>query len=61
MTTGSHIAQHLVRAKTKEVALHAESPLGETVLECYQCGSRNVFILGFIPMTSENVVVLVTM
>lgn len=57
-TTGSHIIQHLVRSKNKEVSLHPESPLGDAVLECYNCGTRNVFLLGFIPAKSESVVVL---
>mmetsp|Transcript_18544 Transcript_18544/g.43511 ORF Transcript_18544/g.43511 Transcript_18544/m.43511 type:complete len:1145 (-) Transcript_18544:185-3619(-) len=57
-TTGSHIINHLVRSKHKEVSLHADSPLGETVLECYNCGCRNAFLLGFIPAKSESVVVL---
>ena len=49
---------HLVRAKCKEVTLHKDGPLGETVLECYNCGCRNVFLLGFIPAKSDSVVVL---
>ncbi|KAL7005337.1 ATP-dependent RNA helicase [Cystobasidiomycetes sp. EMM_F5] len=57
-TSGSHIVNHLVRAKHKEVTLHADSPLGETTPECYNCGAKNVFILGFIPAKSETVVVL---
>ncbi|CEQ39801.1 SPOSA6832_01347, partial [Sporobolomyces salmonicolor] len=57
-TSGSHIVNHLVRAKHKEVTLHAESPLGETTPECYSCGAKNVFILGFIPAKSDTVVVL---
>lgn len=57
-TSGSHIVNHLVRAKHKEVSLHADSPLGETILECYNCGCRNVFLLGFIPAKTESVVVL---
>ncbi|KAL6052356.1 ATP-dependent helicase NAM7 [Balamuthia mandrillaris] len=57
-TSGSHIINHLVRAKHKEVCLHADSPLGETILECYNCGCRNVFLLGFIPAKTESVVVL---
>jgi regulator of nonsense transcripts 1 len=56
--SSSHIINHLVRAKHKEVTLHAESPLGETILECYNCGCRNVFVLGFIPAKSDTVVVL---
>ncbi|KAJ1031856.1 hypothetical protein NDA13_002242 [Ustilago tritici] len=57
-TSGSHIVNHLVRAKHKEVSLHANSPLGETMPECYNCGVKNVFLLGFIPAKSETVVVL---
>ncbi|CAA0838073.1 Regulator of nonsense transcripts 1 homolog [Striga hermonthica] len=57
-TSGSHIVSHLVRAKHKEVCLHKDSPLGETILECYNCGCRNVFLLGFISAKTESVVVL---
>ena len=32
--------------------------IGETVLECYSCGVRNVFVLGFIPAKADSVVVL---
>ena len=45
--------QHLVKARNKTVSLHPESPLGETVLECYNCGCRNVFLLGFIPVRAS--------
>jgi len=57
-TSGSHIVHHFVRSKHKELTLHAESPLGETTPECYHCGSKNVFILGFIPAKGETVVIL---
>lgn len=57
-TSGSHIVHHLVRAKHREVTLHGDGPLGETVLECYSCGTRNVFVLGFIPAKADSVVVL---
>ncbi|CAK7204547.1 ATP-dependent RNA helicase [Sporothrix eucalyptigena] len=57
-STSSHIVNHLVRSRHKEVQLHPESSLGDTVLECYNCGTRNVFILGFIPAKSDTVVVL---
>ena len=42
----------------QEVTLHKDGPLGETVLECYSCGVRNVFVLGFIPAKADSVVVL---
>ncbi|KAI9098698.1 RNA helicase-domain-containing protein [Phlyctochytrium arcticum] len=57
-TRGSHIIQHLVRARHRDVRLHPDSPLGDTILECYNCGARNVFNLGFIPAKSDTVVVL---
>ncbi|KAI1327332.1 P-loop containing nucleoside triphosphate hydrolase protein [Xylariaceae sp. FL0255] len=54
----SHIVNHLVRARHKEVQLHPLSALGDTTLECYNCGTKNVFLLGFIPAKSDTVVVL---
>jgi regulator of nonsense transcripts 1 len=57
-TSAAHIITHMVRNKHKEVSLHPQSALEETVLECYQCGSRNVFHLGYIPAKSDTVVVL---
>ena len=54
----SHIVQHLVRSRCKEVTLHKDGPLGETVLECYNCGCRNVFLLGFISAKSDSMVML---
>ena len=57
-TSGSHIINHLVRAKCKEVSLHKDAPLGDTVLECYACGCRNIFLLGYIPAKGDSLVVL---
>jgi hypothetical protein len=54
----SHIVNHLVRARCKDVTLHKDGPLGETQLECYNCGCRNAFLLGFIPAKADSVVVL---
>lgn len=56
--SSSHIVNHLVRARHKEVQLHPQSSLGDTTLECYNCGNKNVFSLGFIPAKSDTVVVL---
>jgi len=54
----SHIIAHMVKNKHKEVVLHKDSPLGEMPLECYQCGTRNIFMLGFIAAKTDNVVVI---
>ncbi|KAL3893754.1 MAG: hypothetical protein SGARI_007958, partial [Bacillariaceae sp.] len=40
------------------VQLHPQSPLGDTVLECYNCTSKNAFVLGFVPASASSVVVL---
>ena len=57
-TNQSHIVSHLVKSKNKEVRLHENSKMGDVTLECYQCGQRNVFLLGFIPSLHDSVVVL---
>lgn len=33
--TAAHIISHMVKSRHKEVCLHADSALGDTVLECY--------------------------
>mmetsp|Transcript_5429 Transcript_5429/g.7904 ORF Transcript_5429/g.7904 Transcript_5429/m.7904 type:complete len:1069 (+) Transcript_5429:55-3261(+) len=55
---GSHLVNHLVRSRNNQVQLHPESPLGDTILECYNCASKNAFVLGFVPASSSSVVVL---
>ncbi|OQV22081.1 Regulator of nonsense transcripts 1 [Hypsibius exemplaris] len=55
---GSHIVHHMVRAKHFEIQLHKDGPLGDTSLECYNCGNKNSLVLGFIPAKSESLVVL---
>ena len=47
-----------MRTKAKKVQLHPDSPLGETLVECYNCGSCNVFGMGFMPAKNDSVVVL---
>ncbi|VDM94925.1 unnamed protein product [Thelazia callipaeda] len=56
--TGSHLVVHLVRSQHKEICLHKQGALGDTVLECYQCGSKNIFLLGYIPAKADTVVVV---
>ena len=48
----------MVRSKFNQVSLHEESPLGESTLECYNCGCHNLFLLGFVPATADSVVVV---
>lgn len=54
--SGSCIVVHLVRTRCREVQLHRDSPLGDAVLECYNSGARNVFVLGFVPVRNDNTV-----
>jgi len=58
---GSHIIIHLVKAKHKEISLHPEGSHGDTALECYVCGNKNIFILGFVPIqtTEESQVIII--
>lgn len=58
-TSGSHIIMHLVKSKHKEITLHPDGPWGDAALECWVCGSRNIFLLGFLPSTEESAVVLI--
>ncbi|GMM58129.1 ATP-dependent RNA helicase [Maudiozyma humilis] len=57
-TNSSHIVNHLVLSHHNTVSLHPDSDLGDTELECYNCGRKNVFLLGFVSAKSEAVVVL---
>ncbi|ODV62253.1 ATP-dependent RNA helicase NAM7 [Ascoidea rubescens DSM 1968] len=57
-TSGSHIITHLVISHHNTVSLHADCDLGDTTLECYNCGSKNIFILGYVSAKSESVVVI---
>ncbi|SCU94746.1 LADA_0G10880g1_1 [Lachancea dasiensis] len=57
-TSTSHIINHFVLSHHNSVSLHPDSDLGDTVLECYNCGCRNIFVLGFVPAKSEAVVVI---
>lgn len=50
--------QSLTHEQQQEVKLHADSDLGATTLECYNCGCKNVFLLGFIPAKSDTIVVI---
>ena len=48
-SSSSHLVHHLVRSRSHQVQLHPDSPLGDTILECYNCTNKNVFVLGFVP------------
>lgn len=54
----SYIVNYFVRAKYKEVIFYKDGFLGEIILECYNCVCRNVFLLGFILVKVDFVVVL---
>lgn len=56
--TSSHIVTHMVLSRHTSVSLHEDSGLGDTTLECYNCGKQNVFNLGFISAKQDQVVVM---
>lgn len=57
-TAGSHIVTHLVMLRHCQVRLHSDLDLGDETLECYSCGNKNVFLLGYVQAKQELVVVL---
>ena len=57
-SSSSHMVHHLVRSRCHQVQLHPQSPLGDTLLECYNCASRNVFVLGFVPASGPSSIVV---
>ena len=58
---GSHAVIHLVKSKSKEIELHSENPLGVSTLECYVCGNKNIFLLGFVPLEESQVLIVCRM
>jgi len=48
----------MVKANHKEVIVHPESELKDSPLECYLCGSKNMFLLGFISAKTEFCIIL---
>lgn len=57
-THSGHIINHLIKSGHKEVSLHPDSPVGDATLECYSCGCKNIFLLGYIQSKDDDVVVL---
>ena len=55
---GSHIITHAVLSKHNSISLHPDSDLGDSTLECYNCGNKNIFVLGFVSAKIENVIVI---
>lgn len=55
---GSHIVYHLARSHHVGIQLHRDNIFGDIVLECYNCNSRNIFNIGYLPATEESAVVL---
>lgn len=57
-TLSGHLINHLIKSGHKEVALHPDSPVGDATLECYNCGCKNIFLLGYIQSKEDEVIVL---
>ena len=56
---GSHIILHMVRSKHKEMQLHPDSLYKDIPIECYNCSSKNVFLLGFVSAKTEAVIMII--
>ena len=54
----AHLINHLIKSGHKEIALHPDSPVGDATLECYNCGCKNIFLLGYIQSKEDEVIVL---
>ncbi|CDI78761.1 hypothetical protein, conserved [Eimeria acervulina] len=54
----SHVLQHVIRSKHRE-ALRCTYTAGDTKLECFICGVKNVLQLGMLISEAQNVVVIV--
>ena len=48
----------MVKSRHKEIIMHPEAPLKDTIIECYHCSSKNIFLLGFVSAKNEVVVIL---
>lgn len=57
-SNSSHIVTHMVMSRHTCVSLHPDSDLGDTTLECYNCGNKNAFILGFVGAKQDSVMVI---
>lgn len=57
-TLSGHIINHLIKSGHKEVSLHPESLVGDSTIECYNCGCKNIFLLGFIQAKEDDVIVI---
>lgn len=55
---GSHLITHLVLLRHLAVCLPPNLPLGAEALECYTCGGRNLFVLGYVAAKHALVMVL---
>lgn len=49
---------HLATSRLRACRLHPASPLGDAPLECYSCGGRNPFVLGYVPLRGEDTVLM---
>ena len=53
-TTKSHIIHHLHSIHQDTIILPSENKFSSVKLECYICGSTNIFRLGFVTSTDKN-------
>lgn len=50
----------MIKSRHKEIELHPDSQLKDTPLQCYECGKRNLCLLGFISSKPpDNYIILI--
>lgn len=54
----SCVVAHFATSRLRACRLHPASPLGDAPLECYSCGGRNPFVLGYVPLRGEDTVLM---
>ena len=50
-----------MKSKHKEITLHPDNPIGLEKLECYVCGGKNIFLLGFVTLEESQVALVCRM
>lgn len=56
-TAGLHAVSHMAHAGHRQALLHRDLAVGDIRLECYHCGARGLFTLGYVQARTAQVMV----